>query len=233
MRERSVLASPRSASRRAAFTVDVAVLTPRGKHLAVLLVRSGDVRVRERWSLPYDTMRSGETLDDVASRIGRAALDGDKLAWLEQVGGFGDGARHPHHAPLSIGYVGVVAQGTAPGTAQAAWFNASEIPALSPRQRAICDDAMAQVRTRMDTAPIAFRMLPTVFTLSELQQTYELLLGRRLHKASFRRALQAAFLVEPMDEWRSEGRGRPAQLFQYAPRKRRANRRAVRFDLLE
>jgi hypothetical protein len=61
---------------------------------------------------------------------------------------------------------------------------------------------------------------------------YELLLGKRLHKASFRRALQAAWLVEPTDEWRSEGRGRPAQLYRYAPKKRRKGRRGVRFDLL-
>jgi hypothetical protein len=87
-------------------------------------------------------------------------------------------------------------------------------------------------RSRLDQAPIAFRLLPPTFTLSELQQTYELLLGRRLHKASFRRALQAAWLVEPTDEWRSEGRGRPAQLFRYAPRRRRNQRRGVRFDLL-
>ena len=79
---------------------------------------------------------------------------------------------------------------------------------------------------------IAFRLLPPTFTLSELQGTYEILLGRRLHKASFRRALQSAWLVEPTDEWRSEGRGRPAQLFRYAPRRRRANRRGVRFDML-
>jgi hypothetical protein len=43
--------------------------------------------------------------------------------------------------------------------------------------------------------------------------------------------LQASYLVEPTDEWRSEGRGRPAQLFRYAPRKRRGARRGVRFDL--
>ena len=84
----------------------------------------------------------------------------------------------------------------------------------------------------MDVAPVAFHLLPRTFTLSELQEVYEILLGRRLHKASFRRALQAAYLVEPTDEWRSEGRGRPAQLFRYAPRKRRGVRRAVRFDLL-
>ena len=84
----------------------------------------------------------------------------------------------------------------------------------------------------MDHAPIAFHLLPVQFTLTELQQTYELLLGRRLHKASFRRALQAAYLVEPTDEWRSVGRGRPAQFFSFAPRKRRGGRRGVRFDAI-
>ena len=76
-----------------------------------------------------------------------------------------------------------------------------------------------------------FDFLPATFTLSELQSVYELLLGRRLHKASFRRSLHAASLVEATDEWRSEGRGRPAQLFRYAPPRRRRQRRGVHFDL--
>ena len=84
----------------------------------------------------------------------------------------------------------------------------------------------------LDVAPIAFKLLPATFTLSELQGMYELLLGWPLHKASFRRSLQAAYLVEPTDEWRSEGRGRPAQLYRYSPRKRRRARRGVRFDVL-
>jgi hypothetical protein len=84
----------------------------------------------------------------------------------------------------------------------------------------------------MDFVPIAFRLLPLAFTLGALQEMYELLLGRKLHKASFRRALQAAFLVEPTDAWRNDGRGRPAQLYRFAPRKRRAARRIVRFEVL-
>jgi 8-oxo-dGTP diphosphatase len=94
------------------------------------------------------------------------------------------------------------------------------------------DSAVLLVRYRMDQAPVAFRLLPQTFTLSELQQMYELLLGKKLHKASFRRALQAAYLVEPTDEWRSEGRGRPAQLYRFAPRKRRPAQRGIRLDLL-
>jgi hypothetical protein len=91
---------------------------------------------------------------------------------------------------------------------------------------------LAALRARLEQAPVAFSLLPRDFTLSELQQAYETLLARRLHKASFRRTLQATFLVQPTGEWRSEGRGRPAQLYRYAPRKRKNIRRGVRLDQL-
>jgi hypothetical protein len=83
----------------------------------------------------------------------------------------------------------------------------------------------------MDQAPIAFRLVPPLFALSELQEVYEVLLGRRLHKASFRRALRAATLVEATDQWRRDGRGRPAQLFRYAPSRKRGITRALRFEM--
>lgn len=91
--------------------------------------------------------------------------------------------------------------------------------------------ALALLRERLDVTPVAFHLLPEVFTLSQLQEVYELVLGHSLHKASFRRALQAASLVRPLAQWRTEGRGRPAQLYRYAPRKRRGIRRGVRFDI--
>jgi 8-oxo-dGTP diphosphatase len=112
------------------------------------------------------------------------------------------------------------------------WFLLSELPPLAERQSQMLQESVAAVRDRLDLYPVAFKLLPATFTLSELQHMYELLLGRRLHKASFRRALTAAALVEPTDEWRSEGRGRPAQLYRFGPRKRRRGRRGVRFDLL-
>jgi len=88
------------------------------------------------------------------------------------------------------------------------------------------------VRSRIELEPIAFRLLPPAFTLTEVQRMYELVLGHSLHKASFRRALFAARLVEPMMEWRQMPRGRPAQLYRYAPRSPRRKARGVRFDRL-
>lgn len=216
--------------RKSPYTIDVVLLTQTSGQLAVLLWRTQDGR--EKWALPWGTPGTGDGLETAATRIAKAALGADP-AWMEQIAAFGDGKRHPGDAELSVAFAALVAMGTpSPVGGEYAWFSLSDVPALPPRQRQMLDGAMSMLRFRMDQAPVAFRLLPQMFTLSELQQTYELLLAKRLHKASFRRALQAAWLVEPTDEWRSEGRGRPAQLYRYSPRKRRRAQRGIRLDLL-
>ncbi len=226
MRERLPPAS--RVARSAVVSLDIVLCAPRGRQLAVLLVRAG-AGARERWMLPWTAATPDAPLDENAARTALAAA-GARVPWLAQVGAFADARRHPGGAAYSVGYVGVTPRRDIAPPANAEWFPLADLPPLAPRHRAIVDAAAAALRERMGSAPVAFHLLPPVFTLTELQEVYELLLGRRLHKASFRRALQAAYLVEPTDEWRSEGRGRPAQLFRFAPRKRRGSRRGVRFD---
>lgn len=214
------------------YSVDVVALTPRDDQLAVLLERRSEGREQTaRWVLPWSASRSGERLADLAQRAIERST-GSAPIWTTQVGAFSDGS-HPGDSDLSIVYVALVPMGEA--TVQGdefQWFLLSDLPLLAERQSEMLQESVNAVRDRLDLYPVAFKLLPETFTLSELQHMYELLLGRRLHKASFRRALTAASLVEPTDEWRSEGRGRPAQLFRYGPRKRRRARRGVRFDLL-
>jgi 8-oxo-dGTP diphosphatase len=219
----------KSAVRRTTLAVDVVVLSPRADALAVLLLRA-PAGARERWTLPWDAPQQDEGLEEAAARIAQVVL-GSAPAFFEQVGAFSDGKRHPGDAEVSVGIVALVPASTEAPVADAEWFPFDELPPLAPRHRGIVERAASIARQRVDQSPLAFRLLPPTFTLSDLQSVYELLLGRRLHKASFRRALQASYLVEPTDEWRSEGRGRPAQLFRFAPRKRRGARRGVRFDL--
>lgn len=217
-------------ARKPSPTIDLLLLTAVGGQLAVLLSRAPDGR--EKWMLPWDVPRPGEAMEASAIRIAKNVGMGEP-AWMEQVGAYGDAKRHPSESDISVAYAGLLPLGTpSPIGGVYAWFPLADVPPLAPRQRLILDGAITIVRGRMDTSPVAFRLLPQIFTLTELQQMYELLLGKRLHKASFRRALQAAWLVEPTDEWRSEGRGRPAQLYRYAPRKRRPAQRGIRLDLL-
>ena len=216
-------------ARTPSFSVDLVLVTATRNELVILLARNSSER--ERWSLPWRSSQTGETFEMAATKAAQEAL-GEAPSWMEQIGAFGDGKRHPSDADVSVGYLVLVAHETASPRAGYTWFQLADLPPISPRQRAVVDAATRTIQSRLDQAPIAFRLLPATFTLSELQQMYELLLGKRLHKASFRRALQAAWLVEPTDEWRSEGRGRPAQLFRYLPKKRCRLHRGVRFDFL-
>ncbi|MBK5188713.1 MAG: NUDIX domain-containing protein [Gemmatimonadaceae bacterium] len=215
-------------ARRVSPTIDVVIITPRGRRLMVLLVRA-PAKSRERWQLPWRPLRPQETIDDEAARLARKTL-GVPPSLVEQAAAFGDRKRHPSGAELSVAFLALIDEERGAAIeSEATWHAVDELPPLPPRQRSMLEGVLASLRARLDQAPIAFHLLPSIFTLTQLQEIYELLLGRRLHKASFRRSLHAAWLVEPTDEWRSEGRGRPAQLFRYAPKKRRGGRRGVRF----
>jgi 8-oxo-dGTP diphosphatase len=210
------------------ISIDVVVVAVRDRRLHVLAQSSEATRKRSL-SLPWGVPAKGEHLDAAAARIARHAA-GSRIEWIEQAGAFADGTAHPGNAALSVCYVAVLpwTDVGAPWT----WSDVHPVPHFPERHRRMVSAALDLVRARLEQAPVAFSMLPRQFTLSDLQQAYETVLGKRLHKASFRRALQAAFLVEPTGEWRGEGRGRPAQLFRFAPRRRKGARRGVRLDLL-
>lgn len=216
---------PSAGARRAPIAEILLVCcTVRGGHL-VALVRDGQGGV----ALPHRAVERGAPLDAAAARLAREVM-GAPPAWLAQARA--DNAPGGSDTALAIGYVALVACGTeAPEGWR--WHAVARARGLGTRDASAVEAAVTVLRDRMDLEPIAFRLLPSRFTLSEVQALYELLLGRRLHKASFRRALNGAFLVQPTDEWRSEGRGRPAQLFRYAPRRRRRPQRPVRLELLQ
>jgi 8-oxo-dGTP diphosphatase len=170
-----------------------------------------------------------ESLDAAAARIARDAL-GAVPSFLAQSRAHGVARRLADQPQVAVAYFGLTPDADSPRR-NAVWVGLSSLPPVAPRLKEEIDAALDTLRGQIDRLPVAFRLLPATFTLSDLQAVYELLLGRRLHKASFRRSLHAATLVEAIDEWRTEGRGRPAQLFRYAPPRRRRQRRGVHFDL--
>ena len=213
------------------MTLDLVLLAFRDGRLQLLISDAVD-GARARHELPWSGYDGVEPLDAAARQAARAALTMPP-GWLEQVAAFDARKRHPSEAGLSLAFVGLVGDGGSSAEAPYSWIDLDAAGSLAPRQRAMVDGALASLRERLDFEPLAFRLLPSAFTLSDLQQIYEHLLGHSLHKASFRRALQSAELVQPLNEYRTEGRGRPAQLFRYAPRARRPPSRSARFDLLE
>lgn len=204
-------------------SIDVAILTLRRQRLGVLCRRAPDGP-----SLPWSPGVAGETMPSQAARIVREAL-GVEAPWLSQTGVLDEGS-HPGLMPWSVGYASVFPGDQVTGGLE--WRDLRAVGELGDRHARLARDAADHVRARMDLEPVAFRLLGPRFTLTDLQLVYEVLLGHPLHKAGFRRALQATRLVVATDEWITGGVGRPAQLYRLASRRGRRRPRPVRLDLL-
>jgi len=76
--------------------------------------------------------------------------------------------------------------------------------------------ALRRLRYKLEYTAIGFELLPETFTLSELQDTYELILSEKLDKRNFRRRILEAEIIEAT-AFRRIGEGRPAQLYRYRP----------------
>lgn len=75
--------------------------------------------------------------------------------------------------------------------------------------------ALERLKNKLEYTDIVFNLLPEKFTLTELKNSYEVILGNNLLDANFRRKISN--MVTPINEF-SENKGhRPSQLFIHQP----------------
>ncbi len=72
---------------------------------------------------------------------------------------------------------------------------------------------MERLRNKIEYTDIAFNLMPELFTLSELQQVYEVILGRELLAAAFRRKI--AGMVIETDQFTKDAGHRPSKLYRF------------------
>lgn len=70
-----------------------------------------------------------------------------------------------------------------------------------------------KIKEKVNSSDIVFNMMPEYFTLGDLQQVYEVLLGKKLLDAPFRRII--ASKVEKTDKMKTGEGHRPSYLFRY------------------
>jgi hypothetical protein len=95
------------------------------------------------------------------------------------------------------------------------WQNAIPGRGLCLDHRRILATALGRLRGKIRYRPVVFELLPSEFTLFELQKVVESLAGVRLHKQNFRRLLARAGLVEGTGRQTAHTGGRPAELFRF------------------
>lgn len=194
--------------------VRVVVFTLQNNQLQVLLHPINDHKL---WMLPGCGLLESANLE-IAAASCVEGLTGLKEVFLEQLYTYGDPGRQPLGRVVSVVYFALLAAGSLSPErieqAQAAWQPVGALPALAGDHAEILSYAIRRLRYKIEYSAVGFELLPEVFTLSELQHTYELILGEQLDKRNFRRRILEAEIIEPTPERRS-GEGRPAQLYRY------------------
>ena len=205
----------------AAFSVDNIIFGFDEGELRVLLIKRGLAPYEGQWALPGDLTYPHEDIDDAANRI-LLELTGLKEVYLEQVKAFGAPDRHPLGRVITLAYYSLVRikryrLTPASFAQQAEWhpLEAARALPLAFDHRQILDACFERLRQRVRTRPVGFELLTPKFTLTELQQLYEAILGNPLEKRNFRKKLLATGLLIDLDETQEGVAHRPAKLYRF------------------
>ncbi len=179
-------------------------------------------RIREPfegcWALPGGPLRADE---DLAYAAARTLHDTTGLApsYLEQLYAFGDASRSTEaDRVVSIVYWALVPSDEAERAGvgeNVQWFPADDLPRLAFDHNLIVEYALWRLRTKMEYSRIAHAFLGATFTLAQLREVHEAVLGRALDPANFRRTIEASGAVVPTGEHLMGTPHRPPRLYRY------------------
>lgn len=203
----------------ASVAVDLLVFTIEEDRLKILTIRRQYPPFEGQRALPGVFVRDDETLDQAAQR-GLREETGLEDIYFEQLYTWGAPDRDPRRRVISVSYLALVdaqrLRGFGPGlrTTGAELADVQELLtaedlAFDHRQIIAC--GRERLAGKVEYTPIAFSLVPEEFTLPQLQRVYEILLGKPLYKANFRKKI--APLVEETDRSTSGDAHRPSKFY--------------------
>jgi 8-oxo-dGTP diphosphatase len=204
-----------------AVAADLAIFTLHESRLQMLLIQRARDPFKGRWALPGGFVRIHEDLHAAAARELEEET-GVAGAYLEQVGAFGAPQRDPRERVISVAFFAIIPSDTihlrsGGDAAAASWWPVNELPKLAFDHIEILEQARHRLRDKVRRSSIALRFLPPEFTLTELQQVHEAILGQDLDKRNFRKWLGSLPYLRATGRMRRGGQHRPAELYRGIP----------------
>jgi 8-oxo-dGTP diphosphatase len=206
---------------RPAVTVDIILFTFQDGRLKVLLVRRGVPPFAGMCALPGGFVGIDEGIEEAARRELVEETNVQDI-YLEQLYTFGAPDRDPRTRVITVAYFALLSIDqaerlqlhAATDAAEVSWWDAYAPPPLAFDHARILQYAVQRLRWKLEWTALGFLLLPSEFTLSELQQVYETVLNEPLDKRNFRRKMLAAGVLEATGNQRG-GDHRPAQLYRF------------------
>jgi len=198
-----------------AISVDCVIFGYEKKELKVLLIKSDFDRFSGLWSLLGDLVQPREDLETASYRIlkDRTGLDD---VFLEQVYAFGDLNRHPSGRVITIAYYSLVDishHQLKLTHNELHWHNLSDIKDLAFDHKKILEKCVEQIREQVMEKPIIFNLLPQKFSLRQLQELYQSILGIKLDRRNFRKKISLKDWLIDLNEMETGVTHRPGKLY--------------------
>ncbi len=202
--------------------VDVVIYTLGRGRLECLLVQVKEGPFAGKWAFPGGLVGAEESLDQAAEREVYERT-GVKNGYLEQLYTFGKPERDPATRVVSVSYLALVAHrevslNPASKYADIGWLPANRLPRLAYDHDQVGRLALRRIRSKLQYTNIVYSLLPSEFTLGELQEVYETILHRSLDRRNFRKKILALGLLKRLPKKR-RGTHRPASLYAFMKRR--------------
>ena len=199
-----------------AFSIDCVVFGIGKKGLQVLLIQRGAEPFKGLWALPGDLVYPEEDLDASAIRILHDLTSLPEIDF-EQVHTFGKVNRHPLGRVVTVAYYALVdinrfSPKPSFWAEKADWHSVKSLPKLAFDHREIIDYSYKKLQETAIQKPLWNNVLPSKFTLSELQTFFETVLDTKFDKGNFRKKLDILNYVKETDEFQSNVSHRPPRL---------------------
>lgn len=202
-------------------TVDGIVFQLLDGKLQLLLIRRAREPFKDEWALPGGYVSSHETTTAALERVlaAKAGMRRKDAGLIDQLYTFDMPAvQDPRGHAVSIAYM-VLCRDFTPAehatTETPTFFPVDALPALAYDHADIVRYAHERLRSKILYTNTVHTLIPPHFTLTQLQQAYEAIIGRALDKRNFRKKFLSLGLAEATDEYTAEGAHRPARLYRF------------------
>ncbi|MEA3426671.1 MAG: NUDIX domain-containing protein [Bacteroidota bacterium] len=208
-------------------TVDCVIFGFEENKLKVLLIKSDLELFNGRLSLLGDIVQSNEELDDAAYRVLKERT-GMNDVFLEQVRTFGSPKRHPGGRVITVAYCSLLNINHHELKIldnELHWHPVASLKEMAFDHKEIVDACYAWLQKRIQEHPLGFNLLPDKFSLRELQNLYEAILGVSLDRRNFRKKFASMDLLIDIDEMEQDVPHRPGKLYKFNFEKYEKNKR--------
>lgn len=205
---------------RPALTVDCIVfgVDLSKEDLNVLVIKRKNDPYKGFWALPGGFVNVGESTEDAAMRELEEETSA-KVSYLEQLHTFSRPTRDPREHVVSVAYFALVLQYDVKGAddaLEAKWVSIKDLQAqtMAFDHNEILNVAINRLAAKVRYSPLGFNLLPEKFTLLQLQNLYEIILARKVHKSNFRNKFLSMGILKEVGT-QTDVDHRPAKIYSF------------------